>query len=136
MYLKEHCQIGRSVYTDLRLLLQKHVEFLPYAILASLVKNILPDLISYDHADCAGFKDLLSRTLERILSSSSSSFDPTTVSSGILCHAKIGIDGSGSHAIYNSATSLREGVDTSHMLVAGFGALRMANDTHPRWRNL
>ena len=120
VYLKEHCQIGRSVYTDLRLLLQKHVEFPPYNELAALVKNILPDLISYDHGVRAGFKDLLLRTLGRILSRSSTKLLPTTISSGIVCQVKVGIDGSGSHAIYNSASSLREGVDTSHMLVAGF----------------
>ena len=131
IYLKEHCQIGRSVYTDVRLLLRKQVEFPPYHELSSLVKNILPTLIPFEHGVRANLKEILRGTVERILSSYTQIFTDDTISTGIVCQVKIGIDGSGSHAVYNSATSLRDGVDTSHMLVVGFTIPSIVvNDVH------
>lgn len=60
-------------------------------------------------------------TIMRRLQTEMSRFDMEDVKQyGIVAKAVCGIDGSGSHQVYNSESSLREGLDTTHILVGGF----------------
>ncbi len=83
-------------------------------------KNILPNLIDFHHGLRADLIDVVQKTLERLPGNIADAIDTQDVSNnGIIAHFVCGADVSGCHKVYNSETSLAEGIDTTHMLVAG-----------------
>ena len=75
------------------------------------------------------FQESLAITIRRALKISLDFSDTETLdkirSHGLFAKAAGGVDGSGNHAEYNSASSLAEGVDTSHFLYAGYVLLEL-----------
>ncbi len=121
LYVRERCQIGRNIYTDVRLALKDFVLLPAHQHLAKLEANIQPKLEVFEHGWRMKLKDALSMTLQRIFGALEEKLiSENAHETGVVCKFVGGCDGSGNHAIYNSATSLAEGVDTSHMLVSGF----------------
>ena len=121
LYIRESCQIGRNIYTDIRLALKDVVLLPAHQHLAKLEANIQPKLEVFEHGWRMKLRDALSMTLTRIFQVLEEKLVLENVrDTGLVCKFVGGCDGSGNHAIYNSATSLAEGVDTSHMLVSGF----------------
>jgi hypothetical protein len=89
--------------------------------LADLEKTILPELKPFEHGWRLQLQEALATTIQRIFLQHKNFEDNSEVKEkGISCTFVGGCDGSGSHAVYNSATSLAEGIDTSHMIVCGF----------------
>ncbi len=121
LYLREKCQIGRNIYTDLRLALRDHVTFPAHQHLSKLEVEIQPKLESFENGWKVNLKEAITLTLQRTFQNLEDTLTARKANEfGLVCKFVGGCDGSGSHAIYNSATSLAEGVDTSHMLVGGF----------------
>ena len=120
LYLRERCQIGRSVYTDVRLLLKDHVALPPFGKLQSVANEIRPSLLDWEFGVRGNLRECVKSTLERIMLSNMSSYSASDIENGVVAKCFMGVDGSGGHSIYNSPSSLSAGVDTSHMLVAGF----------------
>ena len=121
LYLRETCQIGRNIYTDLRLVLKDHVTFPAHQHLSKLEVELLPKLEYFENGLKINLKEAITLTLQRTFQNLEETLIAAkAMESGLVCKFVGGCDGSGSHAIYNSATSLAEGVDTSHMLVGGF----------------
>jgi len=121
LYLRETCQIGRNIYTDLRLALKDHVTFPPHQHLSQLEVEIQPKMETFENGWKVNLREAITLTLQRAFETLNGALTAANAEEfGITCKFIGGCDGSGSHAIYNSATSLAAGVDTSHMLVGGF----------------
>ena len=118
LYLKERCQIGRSVYTDVCLLLKDQVCLPPYDKLHSLVSDIRPSIVDWEFGVRANLRECVTSTLERILHNHKNSIPD--FEQRLVAKCFMGVDGSGGHSVYNSPSSLASGVDTTHMMVAGF----------------
>jgi hypothetical protein len=133
LYLREACQIGRNIYTDLRLVLKDHVTFPAHQHLSRLEAEILPKLEVFENGWKINLKEAITLTLQRTFQNLDDKLTTAkAIEYGLVCKFVGGCDGSGSHAIYNSATSLAEGVDTSHMLVGGFALTEIRLNGHDR----
>ena len=121
LFIREHCQIGRGVYTDLRLALKNKTILPPHNLLSNLETELLPVLEVFEHGWKVNLQEAVSKTLERwFLQHENLQKEYTSLAQGIQCFFSGGCDGSGGHSVYNSASSLADNVDTSHMLFAGF----------------
>ena len=65
LFLREHCQIGHGVYTDLRLALKDSVVLPAHNLLAKLETDILPELKTFEHGWKVNLSAALTKTLER-----------------------------------------------------------------------
>ena len=110
--------------------MKEQVQLPPHNVLSKLENEILPTFQEFEHGWKINLTDAVSKTLERFLQNQ----DPVWKESipdeyGIKCFFSGGCDGSGSHSVYNSESSLTENVDTSHMLISGFSLTQVqAND--------
>jgi hypothetical protein len=120
MYIREQCELGKKTWTDLRLLLKPYVILVPYGQTSLAAKSILPSFTAFHHGLKADLLEVVTKTLERLPESVTEKIKSLDINaSGIVANFSCGADVSGSHKEYNSETSLAEGVDTSHMMVAG-----------------
>jgi hypothetical protein len=69
IFLKEYCQIGRSVYTDLCMLLKGRVEFPSWLKMTQEISTFLPSLEPWENGILANFEQAVDLTLQRVLMS-------------------------------------------------------------------
>ena len=117
-------KVGRGPYTEMKLMFEKNgAALLPsYQELSKELQYVVPQREPMWHGIVVKFKESLSITVKRALRTSVSLTDNLDKlhSHGLIAWVVGGIDGSGRHAEYNSASSLEDGVDTSHFLYAGY----------------
>ena len=65
LYIREHCQIGRGIYTDLRLALKNKAILPPHNLLSNLEKELLPDLEMFEHGWKVNLSEAVTKTIER-----------------------------------------------------------------------
>jgi len=120
LYLKERLNLGKSSYTDLRLLLKDKIVLPTFRIISIHAQSLLPlsgflPLLEYGLKFNA--REAVIRTIERRIEITASIAEFTNIE----CFEALiifGYDGSGSHRTYNSSTSLQ--CDTSHFVLSGF----------------
>jgi hypothetical protein len=108
LYLREHCQIGRNIYTDLRIALKEKVLLPPHNLLSKQENKILPELIEFEQGWKVNLTEAISKTLEGALKTVTTNQESLT-GEGLFCKFVGGCDGSGGHSVYNSASSLASG---------------------------
>ena len=129
LHLKEHLQIGQTGYMYLRHSLP--TIFPTWDELNTEIEKIMPDFNYKDHGVYFNFEESLNITVKRILNKFKMDKDEDIDDNdkkifddikefGVIVTANSGIDGSGGHAVYNSESSLADGVDTTHINVSGF----------------
>ncbi len=131
IFLKSHLQIGRDLYTDLRLLLKDKVIFPPMHRLNENIGSFLPDLSFTENTLHSDLKETLFVTVRRALLASISPDSDTAgqvKSLGLIAKVRMGIDGSGNHSVFNTESTLAEGVTASHVVVGGFTVLSLQVD--------
>ena len=119
-------KIGRGPYTEMKLMFEKTGTFLPARKkLEAELGTVVPKREGLWHGIVVKFSESLAITIKRALRSSISLTEnvDNMRNHGLVARAVGGIDGSGKHSEYNSASSLAKGVDTSHFLYAGFTLL-------------
>ena len=120
MYIREHCELGKKTWTDLRLLLKPFVILAPYALTSLAAQKIIPTFTHFHQGLKADLVEVVTKTLERLPHEISQKIEKLDVNDcGIVANFSCGADVSESHKEYNSETSLAEGLDTTHMMVAG-----------------
>ena len=97
--------------------MKPYVDLTPYYLIKQQNDELMPKLLPFHHGLRAPLGAVVRSTLERL---------PEDFVQALPCAATtieatfiFGFDGSGSHQEYNSESSLREGVDTSHFMVCG-----------------
>ena len=92
---------------------------------------MIPNLNYKNHGVYFNFEECLSVTVRRILNMFKKDHDEDIDDNdkkicddirnfGVIVNVNSGVDGSGSHAVYSSESSLADGVDTSHINISGF----------------
>ena len=129
LYLKQHLELSKQKYTDLRLMLKPYVELVPYNLLRLETEKLLPEIQPFRHGIRCSLGDVVINTLSRLPDKIIRCLMPH--SDSILSASFIyGLDGSGSHSEYNSESSLKDNVDTSHFIVSGLALSKITQLGH------
>ena len=125
IYIKCYLKVGRRSMTRLRELLSEDGVELPTSQkIEAEVRTFVPEPEHKHHGVVIGLQEALKVTVRRALMAAK--IDPTSELAesisrfGLVADVKGGLDGSGKHSVYNSESSLAEGVDTSHFVFGGF----------------
>ena len=96
MYLKEHMQIGRGPYLDMRLLMMDYCEFPTPKALTALGNSITPTLHEYKAGIKCNMKEAIKLTITRRLEAEVTDYDLDMLAQhGIVANLISGCDGSG-----------------------------------------
>ena len=109
------------------------VDFPTWDNLNKNIATFMPQM-DYSSDDAGNFngvsfnlKDMLAITIQRVLDITE--LEDNTVNDikehGIIAKVNSGADGSGEHQVYNQASSLVEGIDTTHIIFSGFTLLSL-----------
>ena len=127
--LREEMQIGRTAYQTLkRVMKQYQVEYPTWDDLNKNIATFMPEM-EHTYDDNGNFngvvfnlKDMLEKTIERVLNLAD--LEDEVIEDikqyGLVAKVNSGADGSGDHQVYNQASSLVEGIDTTHIIFSGF----------------
>jgi hypothetical protein len=105
IFLKEHCQIGCSVYTDLRILLKGRVEFPSWLKMTQEILTFLPSVEPWENGILANLEQAVDLTLQRVLQSivvEGTDLAQDVQDKSLVAKFIMGLDASGNHAVYNT----------------------------------
>ena len=83
------------------------------------IDELLPPMVPFEHGKKVPLPDLVSKTLERLDEGTLKDISPNGEYVEVEATFAYGLDGSGSHAVYNDASLMIEEIDTTHFLVGG-----------------
>lgn len=129
--MKEHCQVGCSVYTDLQMLLRGGVEFPSWLKMTQEISTFLSSVEPWENGIMANLEQAVDLTIQRVVQSTveeGSELIQSIRNNGLVAKFIMGLDGSGNHAVYNSASTLADGVDSTHIIVIGFALIYIKID--------
>ena len=119
-YLKSHLQLSSKEWTDLRIALSDFTRLPTKDELREYVKKFLPQRIDKEHGVFFDLYEAVHLTLLRLPKSVKDKMAASLENgSTVLVRFAGGMDTSGGHRVYNSASSLAENVDTTHMFFGG-----------------
>ena len=122
IYLKENSMISKRHYTDLRLTL-KHIAVFPtYNKVASYIQNTMPILRPINDGMIAKVLDVALKTLTRLPDNAIGflmDVQEQRRNPRFVANFTTGLDGSGSHSVYNAPSFLNSTKKTSNYIIAG-----------------
>ena len=122
IYLKEKNMISQKHYTDFRLTLKQYAVFPTYNSVSSYIHSTMPALRSLNEGVIANVLDVAILTLSRLPEKAVSFLENVNEQRRkpkFVANFTTGLDGSGSHKIYNSASFLSSTKNTSNLIIAG-----------------
>ena len=126
IYTKTNLRLSKRGWTELRLLVKSDLRLPTTNEIRELTNELMPKMSKFEHGFCFEFSQAVCMTLGRLPPAAHTCiFEKVPNFNKVIATVTYGLDGSGSHRVYNSETSLAEGVDTSHILFAGFSLINL-----------
>ena len=129
--IKERSLIGKRHYTNLRLSLKPYVEFPTYDAVSQYFNNIIPKLIKVGD----GFRLPVALVSESTLSRLPQEVKQILYANianrkdvSFIANFSAGVDGSGSHKVYNSSSYLTKKTDFTHYIAASIALQSISID--------
>ena len=124
VYMKSHLQLSTREWTDIRIIMAEYVRMPTKDHIRAYAMKITPPRVLKNNGVFFDFYSAVVLTLQRLPINVKTQI-AAELDDGSVIFAKFagGMDTSGGHRVYNSASSLKDGVTSTHMYFIGFTLL-------------